>query len=746
MASALSESAEYLLAPQLQAWIQEQGWSGLNEVQAQAIPIILSGDRDLIIVADTAGGKTESVYLPILTRLAADHIKGGGIQVVYISPLKALINDQFDRVAALGRCVGVNVCRWHGDAPVGPKRKLQESPDGVVLITPESLEARFVRHGPEMPRWFSALTFIVIDELHHFIGTERGRQLQSLLHRMELACGHRVPRIALSATIGGIPTAAEFLRPGGGTSVAIVAPPSPPRKVNLRLKGYESLPLHLDQHSAPAISPDDHSQADSPEKAGVAEDIHAVVRDSKNLIFPNSRANVEKYTERLRRISHDISTGGIFMPHHGSLSAEHRREVERRLKEGDDPINVVATTTLELGLDIGSIESIAQIGCPISVSSMRQRMGRSGRAHGKRPSMRIFITEPPIDENRLMPDCIRPSLFQAVAMTELMFQRWCEPPSPDGCHYSTLVQQVISLVAERGTIAQSEVRRILCEGGPFRLVDGDAFQRLISELTEKKILAGGANGLSLAERGLKMIRHYKFFAAFNTPVEYLLRYGNNEELGTVPISRAIAIDGKLLFGGRLWRVVSIDRKRRIVELDGDTEGEPPLFLGDGFHVDDRVRKEMLKLYQSDHVPVYLDETARRFLSEGREMFKQLELDRRAVLATRLGSALFPWAGDRIMNSIAANLLRAGALAFKTGCFISIAEIGPKDVVALLSRISRQGFDHLGVVETLFYKDRHEEKWDRYVPLDLCAEDYARRFFDPAGAQETVNGILAMERC
>ena len=193
-------------------WIWQRGWSELHDVQERAALPILSGGKDVIISAPTAGGKTEAAFLPILSKIHSTSKEKFGC--LCISPLKALINDQFRRLDEICECVGVPVHRWHGDVSTSQKTSFMNKPSGILLITPESLEAIFVLHGSRVSDVFKDLTYVVIDELHSFIGTERGRQLQSLLHRLELAIHRDVPRVALSATLGYTSIAAQFLRPG----------------------------------------------------------------------------------------------------------------------------------------------------------------------------------------------------------------------------------------------------------------------------------------------------------------------------------------------------------------------------------------------------------------------------------------------------------------------------------------------------------------------------------------------------
>ena len=198
--SSNASQAFFLLNEKIQRWVWEQGWTILREAQERAIEPILTGNIDVIIAAATATGKTEAAFLPICSKLLAKECQDAC--VLYISPLKALINDQFSRMEQLCERLDIPVHPWHGDVSASKKKQFLKKPTGILLITPESVEALFVNHGNAVPQLFNNLLYIVIDELHSFIGSERGKQLQSLLHRIEFAIKRKVPRIGLSATIG----------------------------------------------------------------------------------------------------------------------------------------------------------------------------------------------------------------------------------------------------------------------------------------------------------------------------------------------------------------------------------------------------------------------------------------------------------------------------------------------------------------------------------------------------------------
>lgn len=189
-----------LLDRKVQKWIWKEGWKELREIQEKSIPTILDGNNDLIIASATASGKTEAAILPILSNAIQEN--NSGVYGLYIGPLKALINDQYRRFSDIAESIDLNITPWHGDINSSKKKKLLKNPSGVLLITPESLESIFVNHGTEIDNLFGHLQYVIIDELHSFIGNERGQHLRSLLDRLELSVKKQIARIGLSATLG----------------------------------------------------------------------------------------------------------------------------------------------------------------------------------------------------------------------------------------------------------------------------------------------------------------------------------------------------------------------------------------------------------------------------------------------------------------------------------------------------------------------------------------------------------------
>ncbi|HKP76130.1 MAG TPA: DEAD/DEAH box helicase, partial [Longimicrobiaceae bacterium] len=629
-----------LLADPVRRWIYGQGWTGLRDIQEQSVAPVSAGQSDVLISSGTASGKTEAAFVPIASALAAGP-RADGLAVLCVSPLKALINDQARRLEALFACVDTPVHRWHGDVGQASRREVLGGRGGVLLITPESLEALFVRRGHEVPRLLAALRYAVVDEFHAFIGSERGMQLQSLLHRVETAIRRRVPRIALSATLGDLDAACEVLRPGAGARVVRIVSDRNRSEVQLQVRGYR-----MERHGEEPEG-DDHADAALDR---LRDDLFRFLRGGRHLVFANRRGDVEHFADALRRRCEALRVPNEFWPHHGSLEKGLREDAEDALRTPGRPATVIATTTLELGIDVGAVESIAQLGPPPSVASMRQRLGRAGR-RGAPAVLRVFVREPALDVDTAPHDRLRLGLVQTVAMVRLLARRWYEPPVTGALHLSTLVQQVLSVLAQHGEATAAQLFRLLCEAGPFRGVDAPTFAALLHDLGQAGLAAQVHTGaLVLGGRGEALVNGHDFYTAFTSPEEYRLEAGAST-LGTLPVTTPVAVEMTLVFAGRRWRVTAVDDERKVITVVAAGGGRPPAFGGGGAPVHDRVRREMREVLLADDAPPFLDPEAQSLLAEARAEFRRLELHRRAMLWWDRATLWFPWAGDRVLGTL-----------------------------------------------------------------------------------------------
>jgi ATP-dependent helicase Lhr and Lhr-like helicase len=731
VASNSTSSAFHQLHPSIQRWIWEQHWNELRDIQEQAIAPILAGDTDLIIAAATAGGKTEAAFLPIFSNLITAEPQPG-VQVLAVSPLKALINDQHRRLEELGERLEIAVHPWHGDISSARKQRLLKQPSGVLLITPEALEAMFILRGHELLKLFGHLRYVVIDELHSFMGSERGQQLRSLLHRLEQVIGRRVPRLGLSATLGEMNLAKEYLRAEDAKSVRLIVSEEAGQEIKLQIRGYrKTLPLFLDEQA----------EADTEgarDEIDIAEHLFKVLRGSKNLIFINRRQAVEQYTDLLGRLCETHRVPNEFMPHYGSLSKELRQAAEEALKERNRPANVICTSTLELGIDIGSVATIAQIGPPYSVASTRQRLGRSGRQSDP-AVLRLYISEPEVTPITALEDTLHPALMQAIAVVNLLLQGWYEPPQTQRLHLSTLIQQLLSLIAQQGGVRPDQAWQILHSS--FQAVNQATFVQLLRCLGEQDLIQQSQDGLLLLGlTGERLVNHYSFYTAFQTPEEFRVT-AVGKTLGTLPIDYPLVEGMYLIFAGKRWQVLTIDRRHRVIDVQQASAGRVPYFSGSAGIVHDRIRQEMWRLYLDSEVPIFLDTTAQDLLREARAYFHRYSLDQRYLVEAGSSTLLFSWMGSTVMNTLALQLAALG-LKVETGTIaLTVNNITPQQLLRRLQSLANADLpDTLALAATV--SNKIIEKHDLFLSEPLLCQNYAASYLNVQKAWNTLRQIVS----
>ncbi len=721
--------------PRVQKWIWDQGWQSLRSAQEHAAEPIMAGDRDVIVAAATASGKTEAAWLPICSVLATAPPETG-VKALYLSPLKALINDQHSRLDQLCEYLELPVHRWHGDVAGSQKKLVLRKPDGLLLITPESLESLFVNQGEKIAKLFGGLRYVVIDELHSFIGTERGAQLRSLLHRLELATRHTIPRIALSATLGDFGAAAEFLRPGAGKDVMVIDAAEERAELRLQLRGY----IAADPVKAAA---DPSGELVDWAKGAIVDHLFATLRGTDNLVFTNTRGLVETYTDLLARRCADAKLPNEFHPHHGNLSKEVREHVEERLKATDTPTTAICTSTLEMGIDIGSADSVAQIGAPLGVSVLRQRLGRSGR-RGQPAVLRLYVSENQLDERTPPADAVRAELMQTVAMVDLLLERWYEPPDLRRLQLSTLLQQILSVIAQRGGADAASMFDALCARGPFRNVDQPRFVALLRAMGQAELVTQAGDGLMLhGQAGERLVNHYSFYTAFTTDEEYRL-VSRGRTLGSLPVDYPISIGSLLIFSGRRWRVLSVETEQKVIDLEPARGGKPPSFPGDGAEVADEVRRRMRQWYESGDVPPYLDRIAQRLLDEGRSSYKRLRLAEQPIVSWGRDTVLMPWRGDKIMNTLAVVLRQHDLEVGQDGVALTVRRTDAFGLWELIRDLAADRQPNpLVLAETV--ANKAAEKHDRFLTEELLIASYAARSLDVPGAWSALADLATAPR-
>jgi len=346
-------------------------WERFTDIQDRSIPVIIESVKDVVISSATASGKTEAAFLPILTLIEGK--AGSSLKVLYVSPLKALINNQFERIERLCENSNIAIHRWHGDIDQNKKKKFIKNPSGILQITPESIESLFINRTEHLRAIFKDLEFIVIDEIHALIDKERGVQLRSLISRLERHCNERPRIIGLSATIDNFTLVKDWINHKNPENVAIIESKENDKELFYSLMHFQT-------------------GEDRKKPVELYEDMRELTRENQTIIFCNSRGEVEEITVFLNRLAEREKMGETYYAHHSSIDKKEREFVEMTLANSTSPKSVVATSSLELGIDIGEIDLVVQVDSTFTVSSLKQRLGRSGRKRGTNQLLQLYTT------------------------------------------------------------------------------------------------------------------------------------------------------------------------------------------------------------------------------------------------------------------------------------------------------------------------------------------------------------------
>lgn len=711
----------------IREYIYRSGWEELREVQMQAAETLLETGNNLLLSSGTASGKTEAAFFPIITDLMDHPPVRGGISVLYIAPLKSLINDQFLRLDALLDEAGIPVWHWHGDVSASQKAKLLKNPEGILQITPESLESMLMRRSNDIPRLFGALRYVVIDEIHTLIASDRGNQILCQICRIERKAGVSVRRVGLSATIGNLKAAADWL--GGGSMRATAAPVPSPTKLHWRLGMEHFYIQNRELNQTNDVQALGQTAAKASLDAGY-EFLYDAVKDKKSLVFSNSREETEYTTATLRQIAERRGDPDIFLIHHGNLSASLREDAEIKMKDEEIARAVTcATVTMELGIDIGRLERVAQIGAPTTVAGFLQRLGRSGRRGAPPEMMMVFREENPLP-NAPLPELIPWELLRAIAIVELYRgERFIEPPRHRHLPFSLLYHQTLSILASSGELQPKILADRVLSLPPFREVGREDYRALlISMLEHEDIERTDEGGLIIGLRGERMISGYRFFAVFKDSDDYTVRC-QSDEIGT--ITNPPPVGDRFALAGRVWEVTDLDMPRRLVyvqKVKGKMEVSWP---GDSGEIHTRLLEKMREILLGEEQYAYLLPNAAARLATARRVARATGMDKSLLLSIGRSSwVLFPWLGTRAFRTLKRYLRReAGRLGISDiqseGCcyltFKGKGDLRNGFLRAIGDDLSRDGIDTtemLAAGETPMF-----DKFDEYIPADLLKKGY-----------------------
>ena len=717
-------------APFIRDFIYQNNWESLRAVQVAAGDIIFNTDHNLLLSASTASGKTEAAFFPILTLFHENPPKSVG--ALYIGPLKALINDQFMRLNDLCREADIPVWHWHGDVAQSHKEKLQKNPSGILQITPESLEALLMRRHSYIPKLFSDLRFIVIDEIHSLMRGDRGGQTLCLIQRLSQLAGVNPRRIGLSATIGDLEAAGAFLSRGTGRSTAAPQISVKGTKWRLSMEHFfiqsqqagDDRAVSAGLPSAPDIKTDTAPAAADP---GIGY-IYEHTRGKKCLVFVNSREECEAVTTTLRQYCEYQGAPDRFLIHHGNLSASFRETAEAIMKDDDEYRTTVTTATLELGIDIEGLESLSNRRS-FMVSSFLQRMGRTGR-RGQPPEMWFVIREDEAEPRAMLPATIPWKLIQGIALIQLYLEeRWVEPPNLNRLPYSLLYHQTMSTLASCGEMSPKMLASRVLSLSYFHRIGQDDYRTLLRHLISiDHIQRTERGGLIVGLTGERITNSYKFYAVFKESEEYTVRT-KSQELGTIvmppPVGEKIAI------AGHVWVVEEVDYKRRLVYCE-QVKGNVPAYFGlcpGDIHT--KVLEKMRDILKTDTVYPYLMRNAVARLAEARHTAFKSSLTERPLI--NLGGdmwCLFPGLGtyaflalERFLKLICAKELGITALDSSRPYFIQFKmKAGEEEFFRTLKELEKLPLDPMDLV----YRGEVPvfEKYDEFLPEELVKKGFA----------------------
>lgn len=585
------------------------GWSSLRPVQELASHALLDG-KNAVILAPTAGGKTEASIFPLLATLMEKEPQGVGL--LYIAPIKALLNNQAERLGLYTEMVGLRRFLWHGEVKASQKRGFVQEPASLLMTTPESLEVMLL--SPKVPhaRLFSDLRAIIIDEVHALAGSDRGTHLISVLERVAQFTKNDIQRVGLSATIGNPEDILTWLQGTSHREGCIVDPPKQPSPKDLKIYLRETL-------------------------GAIAQEASQIAQGKKSLFFCQSRSLAEDIAERMRNRGTDVFV------HHSSVSLEERTSAEERFYRGSNA-SIVCTSTLELGIDVGDLDLVLQANAPSTVSSFLQRLGRTGRRAGQRANTTFYCED------------LEPVL-QAIAIIELARLGWVESVPTQTRAWPVLVHQLFALTLQFGALSPERCWGQLSVVPDFAGISKDEFETLIQHMIREDYLfiAGGMLSMGqLAERTYGRKNFMELYAVFSSPQLYKVQTQAGYVVGSLEqafVDKLVPDVSSFLLGGRAWIALHINHDDRTVRVTAAPRGKKPSWGGFvpqllSFEICQKIA-EILR----SHAPIpYIDAIAQATLAEGRADLQPL-LEKTGIQHESNCALWWTFAGGQINHTL-----------------------------------------------------------------------------------------------
>lgn len=730
------------LAPFIQDFIYYNRWEELRPNQVAACEVIFDSDDNLLLSSGTASGKTEAAFLPVLTELY--NKPSGSVGVLYISPLKALINDQFKRLEQLLLDSNIPVTKWHGDASEVQKNRLMKNPEGILQITPESLESLITNKRGACLSMFSDLRFIIIDEVHQFMRDVRGIQLLCVLERLRKLTGVNPRRIGLSATLGDVSVAKDWLNTGTGRSCVAPVTDEGKKRVRLHVERFVNYADKRDliEKDGSGTVTNDSSNGD----IGNREHFEYLFRQTlnkKTIVFTNSREETEFIMANLRELALKHKAPDVYRVHHGNVSALLRESTEDEMKSDDEKIVTGATVTLELGIDIGSLDQVVQVGAPSNVASFAQRLGRCGR-RGQVPQLLFtFVEDIKINSSDILGP-INWEFIRIIAIVELYLkEHWIEPIPPIRHAYNLLYHQTMSVLKGNGEMSPAGLASAVLTLESFKYITKEDYKKLLTYMIEAEQLERTEHGgLVIGRAGEKVVNSYKFLTVFIAS-EYLLVKDENRTIGTV--DKVYPVGTRFALAGRAWETVDVNAKSKVifvksvpgislVDWDVDFTSELHTVL---------VRK-MRSVLKGDDEYMYLSDRCKERLSEIRYITRNSGiLDNLVTPLSDRKYAIFPWIGTRQLITLHYALLKRkvkSRIPLGRSVYLEVIFSGEKELLEDIIRdIITRELDLYSL--PLPDKVQIDGKYNEFVPQELLRKQFIEDYLDLQGLKRDLDWIL-----
>jgi ATP-dependent helicase Lhr and Lhr-like helicase len=681
--------------------VNSLGWRSLRPFQDAVIPRILAGEH-LVVLAPTAGGKTEAAFLPVLSRMLSEDWQG--LSVLYLCPIKALLNNLEFRLTRYCGLVGRRAALWHGDVRAGARKRIQREPPDCVLTTPESLEVMLVSPNVDSRNLLGNVRAVIVDEIHAFAGDDRGWHLLSVLERVTQLAGREIQRIGLSATVGNPEALADWLAGScAGAKGVALPPPSEQRAADVTVDYVGSL-------------------------ANAAVVISRIGRAEKRLVFVDSRAKAEQLGNELRQL------GTTTFVTHSSLSADARRQAEDAFANRDDCV-IVATSVLELGIDVGDLDRVIQIDAPTTVSSFLQRMGRTGRREGAVRNCLFLATD---DE----------ALMKAAGLVSLWESGYIEPIEPPPRPMHIMAQQILALALQEKGIGRSDWFRWIAGVQGFQQTTDAERSALVEWMLAEDILFDDAGILWFGKNGETKFGRKNFLeimSVFLSPPVISVLHGR-QELGYVD---ELTVLGNtkgprvLLLGGRAWRVTHLDWQRRVAFVAATEDKGRSRWKGDAQPLSYRVTQSIKALLARDDAKPAWSSRARTQMDDLRGGFPWIELERTALVQTPDGTLRWwTFGGFRANLTLIpklAELARCSiridnfALRFEDGVGLEAAEEAIRKLTNVDAQALRPWIDESALTGL---------KFSACLPVEMATRLLAERLADTDGARHVLKKEMA----